>query len=386
MSRFSTIVAALLICAAAVAQEPRLTAASAIAIDADTGKVLYEKNADTIRYPASTTKILTTLLLLEMTAPDEMIIAPIDCEKVGGSSMHLKPRERVSSRDMAYALMLRSANDGSYAVAKHIGGSVEGFNAIMNERARQMGCRNTSFNNPHGLNDELHTTTARDLAIMSRVAMQNPEFAEISKTKRRTIRRSINQQDIVMVTKNRFLESDNTYTGIKTGYTRPAGRCFVGSATKDGKTIITVVLLSEDWVADTDTLMKWVFANYRTYQFIQPGQSLGQVEIENAREPIQTAVAAEPVILYAKYSEMIDLQPTIHLDENIELPVEAGEVIGYAKVEERDGTVHKIEVTAADEILPKPTLTQRVTSPSGLVILAALAGFTYLVRRRARRL
>lgn len=386
MSKAATIAVVLSLAALALAQEPRISAASAIAIDADTGKVLYERSADTIRYPASTTKILTTLLLLERTTPEEQIIAPIDCDTVGGSSMHLKPRERVPSRDMAYALMLRSANDGSYAVAKHLAGSVEGFSAMMNERARQMGCTNTNFNNPHGLNDDLHTTTARDLAIIAREAMKNPEFASISKTKRITIRRSVNREDIVMISKNHFLNTDSTYTGIKTGYTNPAGRCFVGSATKDGKTIITVVLKSEDWVADTDTLMKWVFNNYRTYQYIQPGQKIGELEIEAAREPIQPAIASEAVTLFARHDDIHQIEPALYIRDDIQLPVSKGDVIGHAEIAEADGTVHRVDLHAADEILAKPTITERVSSPSGVIILAALAGLTYIVRKRARRI
>ncbi len=147
-----------------------VSAKSAIIIDAGSGKVLWSKNAESSMFPASTTKIMTALLLIEHCKMTDMITAPADIEKVKEASMHLKPGEQVSVHDMLYALMLRSANDGCYAVATHISGSVEEFSKLMNLRARQAGCTHTHFHNPNGLNDRDHTTTAHDLALMGRAA------------------------------------------------------------------------------------------------------------------------------------------------------------------------------------------------------------------------
>jgi D-alanyl-D-alanine carboxypeptidase len=145
-----------------------ITAESAIVIEASTGKVLFEKDADAKRYPASTTKIMTALLFLENVKPGEMITAPFDVEEVTGSSLHLKPYEQVPAEDVLYALLLRSANDAAYSVALHIGGSERRFAQMMTERAAAMGCTSTNFTNPHGLHDPQHYTTARDLAIIGR--------------------------------------------------------------------------------------------------------------------------------------------------------------------------------------------------------------------------
>jgi len=213
--------------ALALGKGPDVTAASAIVVDADSGKVLYSKNADVPRYPASTTKVMTGLLLAENTEPEDTIVAPSDVEVVTGSKMHLKAGEEVSAHDMLYALMLRSANDGCYAVAMHLAGSVPAFSKMMNQRAQELGCTHTHFHNPNGLNDKEHLTTAHDLAIIAREAMKNERFADAVGTTEYTISRNINQEDTLMVNKDKLLLWDSSAEGIKTGWTIPAGHCFV---------------------------------------------------------------------------------------------------------------------------------------------------------------
>ena len=190
-----------------------ISAKSAIIIDAGSGKVLWERDADVLRYPASTTKIMTGMLLLERCLPDDLITAPVGIDKVPPSSMHLKPNEQVSAKDMLYALMLRSANDGAVAVADHVSGSIPAFAELMNERAREIGCRSTHFHNPNGLNDPEHVTTARDLAMIAREAMKYEAFREVVRTRKYQIQRTINQKDLFMVTRNRWLYKDSTADG-----------------------------------------------------------------------------------------------------------------------------------------------------------------------------
>ncbi|HXH60425.1 MAG TPA: D-alanyl-D-alanine carboxypeptidase family protein, partial [Fimbriimonadaceae bacterium] len=239
-----------------------VTAESAIVIAARSGKVLYEKDADAKRYPASTTKIMTALLLAERVDPDTIITAPDDVESVGGSSLHLRPGEKVSAGDLLLAILLRSANDAAYTVALYMGGSVENFAKMMNDRAKEIGCTNTHFVNPHGLHDPDHYTTARDLAKIARVAMQNKRFAKAAGSISKTISRSDDEEDVVIKTHNKFLETRPDATGVKTGWTVPAGRCFVGSAERDGLSVITVVLKSDDWLDDSDVLADWAFETW----------------------------------------------------------------------------------------------------------------------------
>ncbi len=226
---------------------PPVTADSAIILDAQSGKVLWGKDMETARFPASTTKIMTALLLIEHCRPDEVITAPPGVDKVEGASLHLVPGEQVTAGEMLYALLLRSANDACVAVADHISGSVPAFCQLMNQRAVQIGCTNTHFDNPNGLNDDKHTISAHDLALVARTAMQYQEFRAVVGIRKHVILRSINQQDRTLVSKNKYLSMDPTADGIKTGWTREAGQCYVGSATRNGYRIITVMLHGTDW-------------------------------------------------------------------------------------------------------------------------------------------
>ncbi|MFW5698050.1 MAG: D-alanyl-D-alanine carboxypeptidase family protein, partial [Fimbriimonadaceae bacterium] len=260
--------------------EPDIDSASAIIMETRTGKVLYALNPDTVRYPASTTKIMTALLLIENADLDDMITAPSDIEKVGGSSMDLKPGERVSVEDMLYALLLRSANDGAHATAVHVAGSVSAFSDMMDERAKELGATKTDFNNPHGLNDDKHTTTARDLALIAKGAMENATFASIARTTRRVIRRSVNVDETIMESRNKLLTEYSGNLGIKTGWTRPAGRCFVGAFNKGGYGIVTVVLKSGDWLGDTRELADWAYGNYELARVIPENEVVGELPAE----------------------------------------------------------------------------------------------------------
>ncbi len=233
---------------------------SAVVIEAATGKILWSKNHETTRFPASTTKIMTAILLIENCKEDEVIVAPKDIAKVKEASMHLKPGEKVRMKDMLYAIMLRSANDGCYAIAVHIAGSVEKFAEMMNNRAKKIGCKNTQFHNPNGLNDPAHTTCAIDLALMAREGFKYSLFREVVKTPRKQINRSENWQDTWMTSRNKLLKTDPTADGVKTGYTVPAGHCFVGSATRDGRQLITCVLKGDKtWQSDHLALLKLGF-------------------------------------------------------------------------------------------------------------------------------
>lgn len=234
----------------------------ALLVEEATGRILWERDPYTPTYPASTTKIMTGLLLLENTKPDDVIVAPKDIEKIKESSMHLKPLERVRAKDMIYALMLRSANDGCYATACHIAGDLPKFVEMMNARAKEIGCQGTSFTNANGLNDPNHKTTAFDLFLMAREAMKREDFRRVVSTKKIKISRSLNFKDMWMVNRNKFLWRDKTADGVKTGYTVPSGATYVGSATRNGVRYYTVLLNSSNWKADHKVMLEWAFSKF----------------------------------------------------------------------------------------------------------------------------
>ena len=228
-----------------LSKPPILSTSLAVLMEFDTGEILYESGADQRAYPASTTKILTGLLLAENTKPDDIVMCTNpEVLKVEPSSLHIKLKERFRAEQLLYGFILRSANDGSVVIADHLSGSVPAFAQKMNERAAQLGAVNSHFVNPHGLHDPNHYTTARDLAIIARGALQNPRFAEAVSVPKRTISRSLNFKDLVVVSKAKksFYDIVPGADGVKTGFTNAARHCYVGSATRNGRRLLAVVL------------------------------------------------------------------------------------------------------------------------------------------------
>ncbi len=251
-----------------------LRAESAILISQDTGEVLFEHNADEIRPPASTTKVLTVLLALQFANPDDMVTVspnavaiPEDASRIG-----LLPGEQVLMSDLVRATMVASGNDGAIAIAEHISGSEGLFVQLMNEAAARYGCTRTNFVNSHGYHQDYHLSTARDLAVIAREAMQNAEFREIASLTAYTLgqtnlspARNLSSQAAGFLSSSEDTASYYQYgTGIKTGQHSLAGYCFIGSAEKRGIRLISVVLKSGSTARFTDTrrLMEFGFSQY----------------------------------------------------------------------------------------------------------------------------
>lgn len=367
-----------------------LASRSAIVIDAESGKVLYGRDVDTPRYPASTTKIMTTLLLLERCKLTDIVTAPKDVEKVGEASMHLKPGEKITVKDLAYAMMLRSANDGCYAAAVHLAGSVPKFSQMMNERAREIGCENTNFNNPNGLNDTKHLISARDLALIGREAMKNPTFAQIARTPKYKIERSKNKADKWMVSRNKILRMDPTADGIKTGYTKPSGHTYVGSATRGGHRLITAILDSESWKQDHLELLKWGFGAFERRPIALRSMNLGEIMVADGSRAKVAVRPAEDVSTLAPKGHWAP--PRLELpQEPVEAPIVVGQPVGMAVLVEADGFRREVPIVAAEPVerasLPVIAVGRVTGSPMGLIGLAGF-GFgasAYISARRRQR-
>lgn len=220
--------------------ELQLAAWGAIVIDALTGKVLYEKNADAPQYPASTTKIMTALLVIEEGDLDHEVECTLEDSKVGESSLELKPGQHFTRRQMLYGLMLKSANDVAHALGRDNAGSIEAFAEKMTRRAKELGAQNTHFANPNGLHNPDHYTTPRDLALIARAAMQQPFFRQVVGTREYnwTVDGAVNP----LRNHNRLLERYPGCTGVKTGYTIPAQQVLVSSAMRGNREVISVVM------------------------------------------------------------------------------------------------------------------------------------------------
>lgn len=240
-------------------------AASAILMNGETGAVLFEQNADDPRPPASITKILTALVILERGRLSDAVVVSQEAARTGGYRLGLRQGQKVSLEDLLAAILIRSANDAAVAAAEHVGGGLTGFITLMNAKAEQIGMRQSSFANPHGLDEPGHYTTARDMALLTRVALDEPSFARLVRTREATVtiwrpaRRGPLPRPRVILTHNKLLGRLEGADGVKTGYTDAAGRCLVASASRDGQRMIAVLLNDPRRWTDAATLLEFGF-------------------------------------------------------------------------------------------------------------------------------
>lgn len=244
-----------------------VSAGSAILIDAASGEALYEKKPDERRLIASTTKIMTALVVIENCELDEKVEVPKECERVGGSSMYLRAGDDVTVRELLYGLLLMSGNDAGLALAYHCGkGDVETFVMMMNMYAQELGLADTSFENPHGLDGAQHYSTARDMARLAAHAMRNETFREIVGTKDITI------SGRFMHNHNKLLWRFDGVCGVKTGFTKAAGRCLVSCAEREGRQFVAVTLSAPDDWNDHEKLYRAVFDALEECTLVKAGE------------------------------------------------------------------------------------------------------------------
>jgi serine-type D-Ala-D-Ala carboxypeptidase (penicillin-binding protein 5/6) len=245
-----------------------VSAQSAILIEQSSGRVLYEKNANKKMRIASITKIMTAILAVESGKMDEMVTVSDKAVRAEGSSVYLVPGEKIMLRDLVYGLMLRSGNDAAVAIAEHVGGSLEGFVFLMNQKAEEIGMKNTHFANPHGLDDhENHLSTSYDMALLTRYAMNNEEYAKIAGTKVHSAPHPTEKWDRKWRNKNRLLTELYDYTtGGKTGFTKRAKRTLVTTATKGELNLIAVTLNGPD---DWNDHINMYETGFKTYQLAE---------------------------------------------------------------------------------------------------------------------
>lgn len=251
---------------------PAVQAESAILMDVDSKRVLYEKNADEPKPIASITKIMTAILAIEYGRLDDVVVVSPKASGMEGSSIYLRPGERVTLETLLYGLMLRSGNDAAVAIAEHLAGSEENFVRLMNIKAWELGMKNTRFANSHGLDEEGHYSTARDMALLSAYALKNPIFQEIVNTRTKRVSWPGERWSRSWVNKNKMLQFYDGADGVKTGYTRKAGRTLVSSATRHGQQLVVVTLNDPDDWRDHMRLLDYGFAQYPARLLLKEGQ------------------------------------------------------------------------------------------------------------------
>lgn len=293
------------------------SAKAAALIDASSGKILYEKNADEKLAPASTTKIITALCALKYGDKNSIVTVSKKASQNEGSSMYLKPGEKLSLSNLLTGLMLVSGNDAATAAAEHISKSEEAFVMLMNQTAHEIGAKNTCFQNPHGLPRENHYTTAHDLAKISAYAIKNPDFAKIVSTKTAQITTE-NGEKKYLANHNKLLKLYDGCKGIKTGFTKSAGRCLVTCAERNGLSLICVTLNDgNDW-ADHTRLYDTAFEKFESKKFIKKGEPIGYAKVAGGSEKKVKLVAKHDVFVAEEKGTKSNL--SLFKEEKIYLP------------------------------------------------------------------
>lgn len=343
---------------------------SCILIETNTGKILYEKNSNDVRFPASTTKIMTAILTVENCNLDD--VATVSHNAVYSipydyTHASLKEGEELTIEQLLYALMIPSANDAAIVLAEHISGSVEEFAKLMNKRAEELGCKNTHFVNPNGIHSKDHTSTSYDLALMGKFAMQNSIIRKIVSTTQFTLPatnkyskadRTFNNSNDLLSTYSRYYYEGTT--GVKTGYTGEAGNCIIASAKKNDFEVILVVLggestntgLSQRYL-DCKTLFDYAFNNYSLKTLNEKNAVLKQITVRGATEETQNlnVLIKDKIEIFSENSaDLSSLEPEITLDENLMAPISANSAIGKITYN-YDGQTYSSDLIAETQVL-----------------------------------
>jgi len=326
-----------------------LVGESAVLIDTNTGDVLFDKNAHKVMFPASTTKIMTALLILENHDLNEIITIDAETPFTEGSRIYVLEDEQFTVEQLLYALMLQSANDAAVALAKYHSGTVEAFAEEMNAKAKELGALNTNFTNPNGLPDENHTTTAFDMAQIARHAMANTTFREIVGTVRYEIPPTPLQEETrYLKNGNRFLHGTGSKNkvdykgntidikydiidGVKTGYTNAARQCLVTSAKMDTRRVIAVVFKSEgrNIYTDSRSLIDYGFENFKNLRVIRQHEVVENIEIERAEKNGLDLLAEKTIVKMLPTSyESVEMEHRVNLIDPITLPIDEGQIMG----------------------------------------------------------
>lgn len=337
------------------AAEPTVSAQAAVVIHADTGEILYAKSEHERLPMASTTKIMTALLTLEAAEDDnrEITITP-EMVRVAGSSMGLRAGDRLTLKDLAEGMLLVSGNDAANSAAIAVGGSIDGFAVLMNQKAAQLGLKDTHYVTPSGLDSDEHYSSAYDLAILSAAAMQNEEFAAIAGQKTMRIHFLEPDETRTYSNHNRLLSMYPYCTGVKTGYTMKSGRCLVSSAQKGNARLIAVTLNDPDDWDDHEALLDYGFSQLSEIPVDDSDCSIFVPVTGGAAGSVTVSgTAGENIVLSTAQAQT--MKRTIELPQFVYAPVESGQVLGCVRYTVDGETIETTELTAAHAVGLSPS-------------------------------
>ncbi|MFP4697468.1 MAG: D-alanyl-D-alanine carboxypeptidase family protein [Eubacteriales bacterium] len=337
-------------------EDLNLYALSALLMDGDNGRVLWDFNGEEQRAMASTTKIMTGIIALEYGNLEDEVLVSRKASLAPIVKLYIREGEKYRLGDLLYALMLESSNDVAIAIAEHIGGSVEEFCELMTEKAKDIGAHNTSFKTPNGLDAEGHYTTAYDLALIARYALNNEQFVDIINTKQKVFNEVTNNRQFSVNNKNLFLDMMDGAIGVKTGFTNHAGYCFVGAVKKDGKFLISVVLASgwpynRNWKwQDTQKIMEYGLDNFEYKQIVQDNIKFDIIQVIDGKKGYVNIDVVEFDEIGLLLSKNDKIRKEVDLPTSLEAPIDKGTTIGYYNVYLNDEIYEKLPIKTMNSV------------------------------------
>ncbi|MEW6723658.1 MAG: D-alanyl-D-alanine carboxypeptidase family protein [Bacillota bacterium] len=335
--------------------QPWVSADAAVLVDADSGQVLYDRAGGEWRDPASTTKMMTALLIIESGRLDEMVEVSSRAASAPGSAMGLRRGDRLLLVDLLKGILICSGNDAAVAAAEHLAGSEEHFVELMNQRARELRLLATHYRNPHGLTASGHKTTARDLAALARYCLRHPLFRHVVSLREAVVevcdRRGTPRQ-IALSTTNRLLGMGYDVDGVKTGTTYAAGRCLVASLWRGDRRLVAVVLHSNDRWGDALRLFDYGCEEFWMETLLHGGEIAGSLPLANGLKPAVAVVTADGVRV-ARRGDVSPENPfsvVIQTTQGIVAPVAKGQEVGWLVARDQDGCVLKVRLLAAETV------------------------------------
>lgn len=314
---------------------PDISAKSAVVICADTGEVVFEKDAYQKMPMASTTKIMTSVLALEFGADEHFLTVTDEMVSVEGSSIGLLPDDKISLKTLVKGMLLESGNDAANSVAHIIGGSTPEFVTIMNSKAKEIGMNSTSFETPSGLDGENHYSTAFDMALLGAYAIKNPEFKQICSSKEQVVFYGNDPCRRVFTNNNKLLDTYDGIFGIKTGFTKKSGRCLVSAVERDNKTLIAVTLNAPDDWNDHKKMYDYSFENVHVIDLSCDLQDLSVKIIGGTEDVVNLYPSSNPII--TSINEDFDYESKIFIKQFEYAPVKKGDILGFIEFYDENG-------------------------------------------------
>ena len=322
------------------------SAKAAAVINGDTGEIIYAQNADERLPMASTTKIMTALLLCENADLNEEITVTADMLRVEGSSMGLLAGDRVTYHDLLYGMMLASGNDAANVTAISLGGSVQKFADMMNKKAEELGLKDTHFVTPSGLDADGHYTTAKELALLAAYALKNEEFAKAAASESAVLNYGNPPYRRSLTNHNKMLKLFDGAVGVKTGFTKKSGRCLVSAARRDGKLAVAVTLNDPDDWNDHANLLELGLNSIKQTNYTPKTSCYNIPVIGSAEEYIEVFIDPYTV----NTLETVNISCTVNLPKFVYAPISKGDILGTAEYKMGDEVIGRVELTALRDI------------------------------------